>query len=92
MPGNQARQQAANQKEGTMSKNRMLSLVAILAGGLMVGACGESVTGPGTTGSDLREPYVAPVEDSDFVGTGVLHDPQGPYHGPESDADGFVIE
>jgi hypothetical protein len=29
-----------------MSNNRMLALVAILAGGLMVGACGDSVTGP----------------------------------------------
>ena len=75
-----------------MSNNRMLALVALAAGGLMVGACGESVTGPGETGSSLREPYVQPVEDSDFVGGGLLHDPQGPYHGPESNADGFEIK
>jgi hypothetical protein len=70
-----------------MSNNRMLALVAILAGGLMVGACGDSVTGPGQTGSSLREPYVPPVEDPDFVGEGVLHDSKGSDHVEAYDED-----
>jgi hypothetical protein len=72
-----------------MSNNRMLALVAILAGGLMVGACGESVTGLGGSDgrSNLRDPYVAPVEDTDFVGEGVLHDPKGSNHVEAYDED-----
>jgi hypothetical protein len=49
-----------------MSNNRMLALVAILAGGLMVGACGDAVTGPAYEPgprSALQEPGIDGVAD-----------------------------
>ena len=77
-----------------MSNNRMLALVAILAGGLMVGACGETATGP-----VLMDPPIQPQLDDtndpvSLLPDGALvRDPDGRYHGPESDdVRGFVIE
>ena len=64
-----------------MSNNRMLALVAILAGGLMVGACGDSVTGPDYV--DGPNPP-ADVNDNDGIlelpGEALINDPEGNHH------------
>ena len=62
-----------------MSNNRLLALVAILAGGLMVGACGDSVTGP--TGIDDPpdlKPYTGPTVE--MPNEALLNDPEGNHH------------
>ena len=78
MPGIQARRQTANQKEGMMSNNRMLALVAILAGGLMVGGCADNVTGPWEDDPGLpqlpADPTVTLPDDA------LLNDPEGNHH------------
>jgi len=64
-----------------MSYNRMLALVAILAGGLMVGACGDSVTGPAYDpgpGSALKEPGLDGV--TDLPPGAEINDPEGNHH------------
>mgnify|MGYP001827376240 CR=1 FL=1 len=78
MPGIQARRQTANQKEGMMSNNRMLALVAILAGGLMVGGCADNVTGPweddGGVGQRPAVPIVTLPDEA------LLNYPEGYHH------------
>ena len=79
-----------------MSNNRMLALVAILAGGLMVGACGDAVTGP--EGPYADAPIVGDVSNprdgvTELPPGALVKDPDGRYHGPESDdVRGFEIE
>jgi hypothetical protein len=64
-----------------MSNNRMLALVAILAGGLMVGACGESITGPAADGSSLRDPGATTVDPAPLLPNDALvNDPKGSDH------------
>ncbi len=79
-----------------MSNNRMLALVAILAGGLMVGACGDAVTGPEgpIAGPPIQTEVSNSRDDVSLLPDGALvRDPDGRYHGPESDdVRGFVIE
>jgi len=73
-----------------MSNNRMLALVAILAGGLMVGACGDSVTGLSTDRSDLRDPAAPEVFGPPAIeldDTQLLHDPSGADHQEAYDED-----
>jgi hypothetical protein len=62
----------------------------------MVGACGESVTGPE---GPYADPPLQPLVDDPIDGVSLLpdgayvRDPDGRYHGPESDdVRGFVIE
>ena len=61
-----------------MSKNKMLSLVAILAGGLMIGGCADNVTGPwdGDAG-DRRLPSGPSVT---LQESALLNDPEGNHH------------
>jgi len=72
-----------------MSNNRMLALVAILAGGLMVGACGDSVTGP--ENSIPADPVERDIGGPDGVtqlpGPALLHDPAGSDHVEAYDED-----
>ena len=68
-----------------MSNNRVLALVAILAGGLMVGACGESITGPANDGSSLRESGAPIVEVPLLPAEALVNDPKGSDHGDAYD-------
>ena len=74
-----------------MSNNRMLALVAILAGGLMVGACGESITGPGDLAGPGPDPVEEVINDNDGVTPmpekALVNDPKGNDH-----ADPYVDE
>ena len=64
-----------------MSNNRMLALVAILAGGLMVGACGDNATG---SIYGPEDPPPAEVNANDGIlelpGEALINDPEGNHH------------
>lgn len=71
-----------------MSNNRMLALVAILAGGLMVGACGESITGPGLEGpgaDPVPEVTQGPDGVTPIPAEALVNDPKGSDHGDAYD-------